>query len=215
MALGKMTAMAAALSASGAMAENVTPVAQTTESNDRLQMQLDIIEDARLRASNACNIQFMTDLTALGAVIDNGEVHAENREKVIEILEGLGAPEGNLDNSPNEDLMRLVETMPITNISGCIAKAEGDAIASLKDLRVIMAENVRIFEAETASYEEINILFNGLEELAADNAELLARINVLREATLQLRAQAEVSAAEADEYQRQIEAIWQEIATDV
>lgn len=215
MEFGKMTAMAAALTASGAMAEDVHQVVQTAESSDRFTTERELIEDTRLKASNACNIQFMMDLTALGAVIDNGQVHAKNREKVIQILENLGAPNGNLDNSPNEDLMRLVETMPITNVSGCIAEAEGDAIASLQAIRATISENVANFSAVAASAQEINRLFDEFESLVKEDAEFLDRINALREATLQLRAKANASAAEADDLDHEIETIWKRIENSV
>ena len=189
-----MTAMAAALSASGAMAENIHPVVQSTDLP--LSSERALVEETRQKASAACNIQLMQDLTALGAVIENGVI--TNREGVIAVLEALGAPEGNLDGRTEDELLQLAGSMPLTNVSGCIATAEGNAIDSYEALSQVLNDRIASLGEEAVAFQElIDILF-ALEGFADGNAPILQEIALLREEATQLSLQADASGASAD-----------------
>ena len=214
-----MTAMAAALSASGAMAENVTPVAQTTESDYPLAREMQIIEETQQRALATCHQDYLARVAELQTVIDSSGV--KDRAALIAIIEDMGAPEGNMDDRPDQDLMMAGGSMVGTNKAICESDAYQASTESFQALSQVLADNIASLRAERASLQDILIILEALEGFATGNAPVLQEINAIKQDTLRMREELSDLDASSARYREEIaaskarvEAIWADIASD-
>jgi hypothetical protein len=182
----KMTVLAATLAASQAGAEQVNQVSQPTVDAYPFETEMTIIEDTRNRALATCDDNYQSRLIELRAVVDQGVI--SDREDLIAIIEDMGAPDGEVDENTDRELLQAAGSMVGTNKATCEARAHGEAGDSLQALTQMLSENVAVLGTENANFDHYEIALNGLEAFANGDAAILQELAGLRATLQDLRA---------------------------
>lgn len=219
-----MTAMAAAVAASQAGAESITPAAQTERADYPFAEEMAIIQDTRDAALALCEEDKQARLAQLRAVIDRGTV--TDRNALIAIMEDMGAPAGGVNDNTDRELVSGAISMAGTNAAICDREAYQASSESLAALQQVLEDNMAALRAQTLQFSELNEILLALESFASGDADVLSEISELRAEAVRLQAlaaslnqQANSASASADEneaaaaeYARRIEAVWARIA---